>query len=378
MSLQISPVRTRREREALLRFPWKIYRGDPLWVPPFLPERRAQLDPAASPLMRAGGQIEAWLARRNGQVVGTVAGAVDRHANQYFGRQEATLGFFECINDYAVAEALLATVADWARGLGMTTLFGPRNFSGNDEPGLLIEGREFPPVMLMAHTPVYYPALVERFGFEKFGDLYAYRLCPADFGNSADGLPPKLLRVVEAARQRTGVTIRKADMSRWEQEAETARLLFNQSLKHLPDHVPLTRDAWGRFVKDLRPLLDEDLILFAEVDGEPVGWALALPDVNQAFIHAGGGCYPWHFVKLWWYSRYIKVASFKIVAVLEAYRGRGLDALLYYEMGRAMLAKGYEWADGSLVSEFNPMMNRIVERMGGKRYKLYRVYQLKL
>jgi hypothetical protein len=245
VSVQIAPVRTQRERETLLRFPWKIYRGDPLWVPPFLPERRARLDPAAGPLIRAGGQIEAWLARRNGQVVGTVAGAIDRHANQHFGRQEAAFGFFECINDYAVAEALLTTVADWARGLGMTRLFGPRNFGGNNEPGLLIEGREFPPVMLMAHTPPYYPGLVERFGFEKFGDLYAYRLCAADFGDNAGGLPAKLLRVAEAMRRRSGATIRKANLSRWDQEAETARCLFNRALTHLPDHVPLSCEDGG-------------------------------------------------------------------------------------------------------------------------------------
>jgi hypothetical protein len=127
----------------------------------------------------------------------------------------------------------------------MTALFGPRNFGGNDEPGLLIEGREFPPVMLMAHTPPYYPGLVERFGFEKFGDLYAYRLCAADFGDNAGGLPAKLLRVAEAMRRRSGATIRKANLSRWDQEAETARCLFNRALTHLPDHVPLSCEDGG-------------------------------------------------------------------------------------------------------------------------------------
>lgn len=378
MSVQINPVHTRRQRETLLRFPWKIYQGDPLWVPPFLPERRTRLDPANSSLIRAGGQMAAWLAYQNGRVAGTIAGAINHHTNQYFSRQEAVFGFFECINDYAVTDALFKTVADWARGQGMTTLIGPRNFGANDEPGLLIEGREFPPVMLLAHTTPYYPGFLERFGLKKYSDMYAYRLRAADFSQEAGGFPPKLLRVIEAVRQRTGVRIRKGNLSRWDQEAETARRLYNQSLHHLPDHVPLTRDEWSRFVEALRPLLDEDLILFAEVGGEPVGWALALPDVNQAFMHAGGGRYPWHFAKLWWHSRRIKVASFKIIAVLEAYRGRGLDALLYYETGRGLLAKGYQWMDGSLVSERNPMMNRIVERMGGKRYKLYRVYQLEL
>jgi len=378
MSLRIIPVRTRRDRERLLRFPWKIYRGDPLWVPPFLPERRARLDPAASPLIQAGGQVAAWLALRNGDVVGTIAGAVDQHANQYFGRKEAVFGFFECVDDYAVAAALLSAAADWARGLGLTSLIGPRNFGPNDEPGLLVEGREFPPVMLLAHTPPYYPPLVERFGFEKYGDVYAYRMRAADFDYNAGKFPPKLLRVVEAVRQRTGATIRKVKLDRWDEEAETARCLYNQALKHLPDHVPMTREEWTRFARDMRPLLDEDLALFAEVDGRPVGWALAVPDVNQALMHAGGGRYPWHFASLWWYSRRIRVVSFKILAMLEAYRGRGLDALLYYEMGRAVLAKGYEWVDGSLVSEYNPMVNRIVQRLGGKRYKRYRVYRLEL
>lgn len=378
MTVQISPVRNQRERETFLRFPWKLYRGDPLWVPPFLPERRARLDPATSSILQAGGQLAAWVARHKGQVVGTIAGAVDGDANAHSGKKEAVFGFFECINDYAVAQTLLTTVADWARELGMTTLVGPRNFGANDEPGLLIEGREFPPVMLMAHTMVYYPDLVERFGFKKSGDVYAYRLLTADFDSKSGGFPPKLLRVVEAVRQRTGVKVRKASLSRWEKEAETARRLYNEALKHLPDHVPMSPEEWSRFAEGVRPLLDEDLILFAEVDDEPVGWALALPDVNQAFMHAGGGRYPWHFIKLWWYSRHIKVASFKIVAMLEAYRGRGLDALLYYELGQALLAKGYQWVDASLVSEHNPMMNRIVERMGGKRYKQYRVYQLVL
>lgn len=378
MSLEIRPVHTRRQREQLLRFPWRIYRGDPLWVPPYLPDRCARLDPARSPIVQSGGQLASWLAWQGGQVVGTIAVAVDSQANRYFGRKQAIFGFFECFDDPAVADALLTTVVDWARAVGMDTLFGPRNFGANDEPGLLIEGREFPPALLLAHTPPYYANLVERFGFEKASDMYAYRMSAADFHPQAGGFPSKLLRVVEAARQRVGVTIRKADLGRWDQEAETARLLYNQALRHLPDHVPLTRDTWAGYVKGLRPLLDEDLILFAEVDGDPVGWALGLPDVNEALMRAGGGRYPWQLAKLWWYGRRIRGASFKIVAVLEEYRGRGLDALLYYEVGRATLAKGYQWMDASLISEHNPMMNRIAERMGAKRYKLYRVYQLRL
>jgi hypothetical protein len=326
------------------------------------------------------GEADAFVAVRDGEVVGTVAAAVDHRANEALNSRDAVFGFFECIDDRAVAHPLLDQAVAWARHRGLTRLLGPRNFGPSDEPGLLIEGRDTPPGPLMGWTPPYYEALIERYGFRKWKDSLAYRIyrdeLPAGEGDSA--LPARLVRVAEYARRRYGYTARHADPNNWGEEMETARRIYNGSLGTLPDFAPMPQDEWQRQAERLRPLIDPDFAIFVQAEGRDVGFGLGLPDLNQALLHCNGLRYPWNYVQLWWHSRRLRGISFKILAVLPEYWGRGLDALIYYEVGRAVLRRGFQWVDGSLTGEDNPMTNKLAKAFGARLDKRYRVYELDL
>jgi GNAT superfamily N-acetyltransferase len=229
--------------------------------------------------------------------------------------------------------------------------------------------------VLTGHTPPYYADFMEQFGMGKYRDAYAYRGDLAILEGDMANVPPKILRVAEAIRKRAKVTIRKLRMDDWDNEVAIAMDIFNQALGHMRNHVPMDEAEFRRFADDLRAILDPDMVLLAEVADQTVGFSLTVPDVNQALKHVNGRLSPLGLLKLWWYRRRINVASFKILGVLEEYRGRGIDSLFYVETARQLLAKGYKWIDLSLVAENNVMMNRMVQRMGGYVYRHYRTYQ---
>jgi GNAT superfamily N-acetyltransferase len=260
----------------------------------------------------------------------------------------------------------------------MSMVRGPTSFTANDCPGVLVEGADCPPVMLEAHTPLYYKDFLERYGMQKENDLFAWRAFRAQIGEELKNIPPQLTRVADVARKVANVTIRKIRMDKWDEEISTAHYLFDTTLRHLPNHIPMTEAEFRRFADQMRPFLDPDLALVAEFDGRPVGFCVAIPDVNRALIHLNGRLFPLGWLKLAHYTRRIDVVSFKLMGVLEEYRRRGIDALLYLEAVRAVFDKGYEWLDGSLTSEYNPMVNLIAHRLGAERYKRYRLYRMTL
>jgi GNAT superfamily N-acetyltransferase len=372
--LQVQPVTTERDRQVLVRFPWRIYRNDPQWVPPLIHQRERQLDPERGSFF-GHGEAAPFVARRGDEVVGTVVAWINHRSNAYLKEKAAGFGFFEVLEDYPIAEALLAAARDWARARGMEVIRGPFYFSMDDSPGVLIKGFDLPQVVLTGHTPPYYADLIERFGMEKYRDAYAYRCDLAPMKGDVANVPRKILRVAEAIRRRQKLTIRKLRIDDWDNEVAIAMDIFNQALGHMRNHVPMDEAEFRRFADDLRAILDPDMVLLAEVAGQPVGFSVTVPDINRALKHVNGRLSPLGLLKLWWYRHRINVASFKILGVLEEYRGRGIDALFYVETARRLFAKGYEWLDLSLVAENNIMMNRLAQRMGGYVYRHYRTYQ---
>jgi len=377
-SLHIEQARSTRDLRAIISFPWQLYRNDPCWVPPVIADRLARFDPATNPMFRHG-EAQAFIARRDGRIVGTVAAAIDYELNKVMHEPFASLGFFECINDYAVAEALLSVARDWARARHAPVLRGPYNFTPNDEPGLLVEGRDRPPVILCSHTLPYYLEFVERFGFRKWGpDEFCYGLSVADYHPDLSNLPPKLLRVVEAVRKRSGAVVRPIRLDDWDNELGLAHGIYNKSLAVLPDFTPLDADEFRRQGKAMRPLVDPDLAMFVEIDGKPVGFVLALPDINEALLRCNGLRYPWNYLQLWWRTRRLRGMSFKIIALDPGYWGRGLDALMYFELARNTVRKGFTWIDMSLTGEDNPQTNKLASLFDARVYKRYRIFQLEL
>jgi GNAT superfamily N-acetyltransferase len=373
--IQIRPVRTRRERRAFLTLPWRIYHNDPLWVPPLLSERAKTIDPERGSFFQHG-EAECFVAWREGRAVGTVCAAEDSELNALLQQRECTFGFFECIDDDAVAEAMLNTVQAWAAARALDTITGPFNLDRENAYGVLIEGRDRPPVLLCGHTPPYYQDLLERIGFGPArGDNLAYAVELHDTPTLQ-----RLSRLADRVRQRGRIVIREPDMAHWEDEVDRVYHLLLKALAHLPDFVPWRRSEVHDLLAPFVDAADPELILFAEADGQTVGWFPGIANWNESLHHANGLRYPWNYLRLWWHLRRSRPAclAVKSVLVLPEYWDTGVSVLLFDEMAKRARAKGYRWIDLSLTSEDNPYTPALATRLGARLYKRYRVYRLEI
>lgn len=371
--IDIRPVAGARERRLFLTFPWRIYRGDPLWVPPLLPERAKVTDPTRGTWFQRG-DAEFFIAWRGREPVATLCCAEDRAAHLAHNWRDAVIGFFECIEDESVARALFEHAAQWARRRGLDALYGPFNLDYEDSYGVLIEGRDRPPAILCGHTPPYYQGFFERDGWEPArGDNLAFA---ADLDTSAPPLQ-RLSRLAERVRRRGRYRVRGADLSHWSDEIGRVLTLMNAALAHLPGHIPWRSDALESLLMPFRDIADPELILFAETDaGEPVGWFPGIPNLNEAFIHADGLRHPWNYLPLMMRMRRQPACiAIKSVLVLPEHWDTGVAVLLFDEMARRAAAKGYRWADLSLTSADNPRTPELAEHLGCRIYKRYRVYR---
>lgn len=373
--LTVLPVRTRRERRIFLHFPWKIYRDDPLWVPPLLPDWQERIDPSKGVFFKLG-DADFFIAWRDRQPVGTICAAEDHKSNADRRARECIFGFFNFIDDYAVVEALLDHVREWARTRGLETLAGPFNLDYEDSYGILLEGRDRPAALLCGHSPDYYEKLVEQYGFHPLrGDNTAYAL---DITAETPQLQ-ELARAAGRVRARGRITVRPADLAHWEDEIERIYVLLNTALAHLPDFRPWQREMVFASLAPFRKIVDPDLILFAEDKGRTIGWLPGLPNLNEVFIHVNGLRYPWDYLKLGWYMRR-KTESLTVKSVLMApeYWGTGAGMLLFDEIIQRARARGYRWIDGSLTSLDNPRTPALAGRFGAKLYKRYRTYEIQV
>ncbi len=368
--VEVFPVRTRAEKRLFLTFPWRIYAGDPLWVPPLLPERAKTIDPQRGAFFKRG-MAELFIARRAGRPVGTICAAEDRALNERMGSRECMFGFFECV-DEETARALLGHVERWAGARGLTTLAGPFNLDYEDAYGILIEGRDRPPVMFCGHTQVSYQGFLERQGFTPLrADNLAFEI-------SLDVDSPALRRtavLAERIRRQGWVKIRTPDMARWTEEVDVVLELLNKSLAHLSDFRPWERDAVQTLFEPFKSIADPELILFAEIAGKTIGWFPGVANMNEVLIHLNGLRYPWDYARvLRWMRHKPRCLSVKSVLILPEYWGSGAALLLIDEMARRARAKGFQWVDLSLTSADNPYTPDLAERMGARIYKRYRAY----
>ena len=375
-AIEIRSVTTRRERHIFLTFPWRIYKGDPLWVPPLLSEREKMIDPERG-LFFKDGTAELLIAWKNGQPVGTLSLAEEFNRTRTVGHKECMFGFVECVDEYAIFKAMFDFAEDWARARNMKSFYGPFNLDREDSRGLLIEGRDRPPTILCGHHPPYYPKFFERYGFEKMmedGLAYAVNLDPED---------PKIKRLArladEVRARNPHFMVRSADLT--DKDAEIDRIVYlqNRGLKHMPDYIPYTRTDIESMILPLLDVVDLDLVLFAEVDGQPAGFFPGVPNFNELIIKLNGLRYPWDYLR---YLRYRNLEpeclAIKSVVVPPEYWDTGVAVLLFDEMAQRAIAKGYKWADLSLTGDENPDTWPLAHHMGAKIYKRYRFYKKEL
>lgn len=369
-AIEVRSVSNAKERKIFLTFPWKIYRDDPLWVPPVLSERARTIDPQEGPFFKRG-EAEFFIAWRGNQPVGTICAAEDPPTNRNRGTRECVFGFLETIEDYTVFEALLDQVCQWARGRQLNALFGPFNLDYEDSYGILIEGRDRPPALMCGHTSPYYVGFMHRYEFQPARDQNIALAIDLDSPHIQ-----RLARVAEKVRRRGRITIRTANFNDWDAEIDRVHYLLNTATAHLRDHIGWHRDALEAMLTPFKDLADRDLILFADVDGKTVGFFPGLPNYNEALIHANGLRYPWDYARLWWYMRRQPAClAIKSVLVLPEYWNSGVVVLLCDEMAKRAIAKGYQWADLSITGAENPTSVMLAENLGARIYKRWQVYR---
>jgi GNAT superfamily N-acetyltransferase len=368
--MDVEQVKSPAQRTQFLDLTWRLYKHDPLWVPtPRMAEEKL-LCQKQNPFFHHA-EMTMWLARRGREVVGRIAGIVDHNHNCVHQEKTGFFGFFEA-QDGETANALLKTVRDWTAARGLDRLRGPFNPSINHECGLLVDGFNASPRIMMTYNPLVYAVYLEQFGMTKARDLHAY------WFDVAGGLPEKAHRVAERARQTPGLKVRGLDFRHLRQEIERARQVFEKAWVNNWGFVPLTDAEWDFLAKEFRPLLHQDLVLLAEIDDKPVGFLLAMPDICPVLKGLRRWWWPAVYAQLatgWWKVPAIRIM---LLGLSPEHQSLGLAAVLYEEIFRRGPALGYSGAEFSWILEDNHMANRACVAMGGQRYKTYRIYEMKV
>jgi len=368
MTLEVAPVRGRRDRDAFIALPFSLYRNDKNWVPPLRRDVAVLIDPARHPFHRHG-EVQLFLARRDGRVAGRIAAIENRAHSEFHGERIGFFGLFETERDPGTAQALLGAAAQWAAARGLTALRGPVSLSTNEECALLVEGFDRPPCIMMPYNPPYYADLLESAGFAKAKDLLAYYVERTD-------VPQALLERARRVSEREGVTVRPIDMKRFRSEVELFKVLYNKAWERNWGFVPMTDEEIDHMAKELKPVVNPNLVLFAETPTGTAGFTLTLPDANAALIHVRDGrLFPTGLLKLLWHIRRVHRVRVLALGLLPEYRGRGIDNLLYLELFHRGQARGFTSGEFSWVLEDNAPMNHAIEKMGAAVYKRYRFYE---
>jgi len=365
----IKPVSTKSEWNKFVKFPYKFYKNDPNFVPHLISEQKELLNPKKHPFYEHA-EVQLFLAFKNGKIVGRIAAIIDHLHNEVHEEKTGFFGFFESINDFETAEALLSSARMWIKDRGMNQFRGPLNPSQNEECGLLIDSFDSPPVIMMTYNPQYYIDLFEKYGLKKIMDLYAYYI--------DNNIPQseKLKRVANIVRKKENITIRNLNLKDYENETKKIWEVYNSAWQKNFGFVPMTDAEFEHLAKSMKQIIVPDLALIAEVDDKPIGFSISLPDVNQALIHTNGRLFPFGLFKLLWYSRKIDTIRIIIMGVIEEYQHRGIDSVFYVDTWNNAVKHGYWKGEMSWILESNKMMNRAATMLGGKVYKTYRLYQM--
>ena len=369
--LNVWEVRNEKDLMAFIRFPWKIYQGDRYWVSPLIKDQFLRFSPNHPFLSHS--EMILFMADKGGQTVGRIAGIIDHHYIKFHQENVGFFGFFESIPDPDVAEMLLSKVGGWLKEHRMEKMTGPINPSTNDECGLLVEGFDTSPCLMMPYNPHYYPSLLEGFGLKKAMDLYAYWLEESFF------LGDRLFRITERLIKRDPqLRVRPINLRHFDEELKIIKEIYNDAWSKNWGFVPLTEEEIDDLGKNLKPLVVPDLVLFAYWGDEPIGFSVSLPDYNEVLKHLNGKVGLLGGLKFLYYSRKIKTIRVMLLGVKRAFQKKGVEGLLYLETFKRGIKKGYPEAECSWILENNPLMQHGIEAMGGKRYKTYRIYEAPL
>ncbi len=372
--VEIKPVNINKKKELkkFIKFEWEVYKGDRNWVPPLIIDMLSKFNPKKNPIFKHS-RIQPFLAYKDGKIAGRVVATVNENYNKFQNEKVVWFGFFELINDFEVAKALLDTVAEFGKTHNMKNMRGPASFTSNDIWGMLLDNFDEPPVIMMPYNKPYYNDLVVQYGMKKIKDLYAYKLEVAGVS-----LPERVLRMVDYLKQRSNIKFRKLNIKDFNNEVERLRIIYNDAWEKNFGFVPWTKEEFYHEAEDLKQIVVPELALIAEVNGEPAGFTLTIPDANQAIQKINGRLLPFGIFKLLYYFKKIDHARLLTLGVRKKFRKRGIEALFYAESLKVGQKLGYKWGELSWLLEDNEPMKNGIELMGGKVYKRYRVYDIGL
>lgn len=368
-NIQIKTVETKKELIDFIKLAWKTNAGDPNWVPPLMMDRLNILDKKKNPFFKHA-EAEYFLAYRDGELVGRIAAIDNRNHNEFHQDNAGFFGFLEGVNDQAVFEALLDTAKNWLKERGKSEMMGPMNPSTNDEIGFLIDGFDTPPYFMMTHNPRYYPEIMDQLGYEKAKDVYAYYI-DKDIVQVSD----KLRNVSVQTRQKFGVDIRTIRMNEFDAELERVRSIYNDAWAKNWGFVPLTPEEINYIADDFKKIIDPELVLIGEINGQPIGFLLALPNYNEVFSKIPNGkLFPTGWLKFLIHRKKIKNLRVITLGIIQKLQKSGIGGLFYLDIIERGIKCGYYSAEMSWILEDNDLMNRAARLLGGEPYKIYRIY----
>ena len=374
-AVNVRAVSGRRDLNAFIKLPFRLHRGTP-WVPPLIIERREFLSRDKNPFF-VHGEAEYFIAERGGEVVGRITAHVDERWTQHNGGNDGMFGFFDCEPERDTASALVEAAARWLRERGRERMLGPMDFTTNDECGLLVEGFDLEPFVLEPWHPPYYQQFIEDLGMTKAMDLLMWKL---ELGRlkQGDRFHDLIHQAAEASAREHGVVVRK--MRKRDLEAEVSRFMevYNAAWDRNWGFVPVTEEEVRFQAKNLKPILDENWAMIAERDGEVVGAALTLPDVNQVLRHMNGRLLPFGWLRFLTGRRRVDRVRVFALGVKPSYHHLGVAAALYVRHIETAARVRQKWGEMGWILEVNEPMNRAMEGMGGEVVKRYRMYELPL
>jgi GNAT superfamily N-acetyltransferase len=372
LPIELRHVRTARERAAFVKMAWRLYLQDPHWVPPLISDQLAFIDPDRGTFFEHG-EAELFLAYRGETPVGRISAHVNSRYDSFYQDGKGFIGFFECENDQAVAQALFDSALGWLRDRGRRLAEGPMSFGVYDELGVLVSGFETDPYVLTGHNPPYYQSLFEAAGWEKSVDWHAFRGKAETFRSSLD---PRYFAIGQRVLRRSGISVRPMDMKgHLDREARIVQDIFAEAWNRNWGHVPLTDHEFDRLKAGVKQFVVPELSFIVELDGKPIAFSLSLYDANVAVKKVNGRLFPFGFLML--LATMKRTTRFRLVlmGVREEYRRQGLEVALYTHVIEEGLRRGFTEVEMSLIVETNDPMLQSIQRLPVERYRTWRIYR---
>jgi GNAT superfamily N-acetyltransferase len=372
-NIEVRTVSSKKDLMQFIKLPWKIYQNDPHWVPPLILDRKNLLDKKKNPFY-AHAEMEMFLAYKNNELVGRIAAITNENHNKFHQDNVGFFGFFESTDDKDVSDALFTKSEKWLRERDKDIVWGPMNPSTNDEVGLLIKGFDSPPYVMMCHNPEYYGNLIESQGYEKAKDLYDWQL---DIRGMK--IPDKILQLAELSSKKYDLTIRNVDIKNMTRDIQFIREIYNDAWSRNWGFVPFTNEEIDHMAADLKQIVIDEFVLLAFKDDRPIGFLLCIPNINEILIkNRSGRLFPAGIFRLLIGMKKIKTVRTITLGIVKDLQHIGLGTILYTELIRRAQRRNLDGGEMSWILEDNEAMNRPIEMLGSKLYKIYRVYQKKL